>query len=407
MHKGMLKNRKFLRFKYLAAILFGSVLYLSGQASLRMQGSLQKPSGKPFDNGFYSITFKLYEVDAGGQAIWTEVQPQVKVENGLYEASIGSIVPLNLSFNKRYYLGASVNGGAELAPRAILGNSPYATSVTGKDNVFPTSGTVGVGTRVPDTLAYSLQLSKPNGTGTLLIDGAQRSELMLKRASNSAVGSISFDSSNILIRNLSISIQNNLELPSGASIKYNGLSDWRLVDRDDFLNGNDEWVCHEFLNTTGVKSFQRGIPNTPFSKSNILRPNQSGYNVLKKQFNLTNIPHTMIKVVFTYHFFDSWDENESGWAGFATSQNPYDINGQHNGNLYAAWYNQSPARFSSDGLSADPGYFGSASGTDAGLQGEMTAWHTTNNFWLFFWNNLGSDANDESYGISNIEIWVR
>jgi hypothetical protein len=406
MHKGMLKNRKFLRFKYLAAILFGSVLYLSGQASLRMQGSLQKPSGKPFDNGFYSITFKLYEVEAGGQAIWTEVQPQVKVENGLYEASLGSIVPLNLSFNKRYYLGASVNGGAELAPRAILGNSPYATSVTGKDNVFPTSGTVGVGTRVLDTLAYSLQLSKTNGTGTLLIDGAQRSELMLKRASNSAVGSISFDSSNISIRNLSISIQNNLELPSGASIKYNGLSDWRLVDRDDFLNGEDEWVCHERLWNTTVKRIQRRIPSTPFSK-NLLRPDDFGNHVLKKQFNLTNIPHTMIKVVFTYHFFDSWDENETGWAAFATSQNPYDTNGQHNGNLYVAWYNQSPARFSSDGLSADPGYFGSASGTDAGLQGEMTAWHTTNNFWLFFGSSLNQESNDESYGISNIEIWVR
>ena len=135
-----------------------------------------------------------------------------------------------------------MNGGAELAPRAILGNSPYATSVTGKDNVFPTSGTVGVGTRVPDTLAYSLQLSKTNGTGTLLIDGAQRSELILKRASNSAAGSISFDSSKISIRNLSISIQNNLELPTGASIKYNGLSDWRLIDPDDFNTSNDGWI---------------------------------------------------------------------------------------------------------------------------------------------------------------------
>lgn len=403
----MIKNRKFLRFKYLAAILFGSVLYLSGQASLRMQGSLQKPSGKPFDNGFHSITFKLYEVEVGGQAIWTEVQPRVQVENGLYEASLGSIVPLNLRFNKRYYLGTSVNGGAELAPRAILGNSPYAVSVTGKDNVFPSSGTVGVGTRVPDTLAYSLQLSKTNGTGTLLIDGAQRSELMLKRASNSAVGSITFDSSKISIRNLSISIQNNLELPAGATVKYNELNDWRLIDRDDFLNGVDGWVCHEDWFNTTAKSIERRIPNTPFSKSNILRPNAHGNDVLKKEFNLTNIPHTMIKVVFTYHFLDSWDEDETAWAAFASGQNPFVADGRQDGNFYVAWYNQSPFKFSPDGLSADPGYFGSASGTDAGVQGEMTAWHSTNNFWLFFGSNLGSDANDESYGISNIEIWVR
>lgn len=403
----MIKSRKFLRYKYLAFLLFGSVLFLPGQVSLRMQGALQKPSGKPFDNGFHSITFKLYEVEVGGQPIWTEVQPQVQVQNGLYEASLGSIVPLNLRFNKRYYLGAAVNGGAELAPRAILGNSPYAVSVAGKDNVFPTSGTVGVGTRVPDTLAYSLQLSKTNGTGTLIIDGSQRSELVFKKASNSAEGSISFDSSKISIRNLDISIQNNLELPAGAMVKYNDLNDWRLVDRDDFSTGNDGWVCHEdWFNTTN-KSIQRSIPGTPFSKSNILRPSQHGNDVLKKEYNLTNIPHTMIKVVFTYHFLDSWDEDETAWAAFASQQNPFEADGRQNGNFYVAWYNQSPARFSPDGFASDPGYFGSSSGTDAGVQGEMTAWHTTNSFWLFFGSNLSQDANDESYGISNVEIWVR
>jgi hypothetical protein len=407
MNKEMIKNRKFLRYKYLTLLLFGSVLFLSGQASLRMQGSLQKPSGKPFDNGFHAITFKLYEVEVGGQAIWTEAQPRVKVENGLYEASLGSIVPLNLRFNKRYYLGAAVNGGAELAPRAILGNSPYAVSVTGKDNVFPSSGSVGVGTRVPDTLTYLLQLSKTNGTGTLLIEGSQRAELILKKASNSAIGSISFDSSKISIRNLSISIQNNLELPTGASIKYNGLSDWRLVDRDDFSTGNDGWVCNEDWFNTTTKTIQRGIPNTPFSKSNILRPSQNGNDVLKKEYNLTNIPHTMIKVVFTYHFLDSWDADEGAYAAFATQQNPYVADGRQDGNFYVSWYNQSPLKFSPDGFSSDPGYFGSSSGTDAGVQGEMTGWHTGNNFWLFFGSTLDQDANDESYAISNIEIWVR
>lgn len=85
-----------------------------------MQGSLQKSSGKPFDNGFHAITFKLYEVEDGGVAIWTENQPKVLVESGLYEATLGSIVPLRLPFNKRYYLGIAVNGEDELSPRAIV-----------------------------------------------------------------------------------------------------------------------------------------------------------------------------------------------------------------------------------------------------------------------------------------------
>ena len=405
----MIKYRLFLRYIYTVAILFGSVIYLSGQASLRMQGSLQKPSGKPFDNGFHSITFKLYEVEVGGQAIWTEVQPRVQVQNGLYEASLGSIVPLNLRFNKRYYLGTSVNGGPELTPRPILGNSPYAVSVTGKDNVFPTSGTVGVGTLVTDTLSYLLQLSNVNKTGTLIIDGSQRSELILKKVGNSSSGVISFDSSKVSIRDFDISIQNNLELPAGATIKYNGLNDWRLIDRDDFSTGNDSWVCHEDWFNTTSKNILRTIPNTPFSKSNLLRPSQQGNDVLKKEFNLTNIPHTMIKVVFTYHFFDSWDKDETGWAAFSTSNNPYVADGRQDGNFYVAWYNQSPWSFSEHVFNLDPGYFsGSSIGyTDAGVHGEMIGYHTGNNFWLFFGSTLNEDANNESFGISNIEIWVR
>jgi hypothetical protein len=120
----------------------------------------------------------------------------------------------------------------------------------------------------------------------------------------------------------------------------------------------------------------------------------------------------MIKVAFTYHFLDSWDADETqfrehttAWAAFASFQHPYIYN--YKFYLHVGWYNQSPSKFSSAGFLPKPGYFGSGSATDAGVQGEMTASHMDNGFWLFFGSTLQKDSNDGSYGISNIEIWVR
>jgi hypothetical protein len=41
------------------------------------------------------------------------------------------------------------------------------------------------------------------------------------------------------------------------------------------------------------------------------------------------------------------------------------------------------------------------------MTGEMIAQHTGNDFWLLFGSNLDQNASNESYGISNIEIWVQ
>lgn len=405
----MFRNHPFLKYSYFALLLYSGTLCLSAQTTLVMQGSLQKSSGKPFDNGFHAITFRLYEAEDGGVAIWTEEQPKVLVESGLYEATLGSIVPLRLPFNKRYYLGIAVNGEDELSPRAIIGNAPYAAAVTGNDNVFPTSGSVGVGILSPDSNSYMLHLRNLSGNGTLFIEGSRRAELLLKKGSNGSVGSISLDSATISVRNLDITIKNNLELPQNASIEYNGIADWRLVDRDSFTSSNQEgWICREAWNSSTSKTAATINPNTYFSKKWILRPNQEGNDILKKQFNLSGIPHKMVKVVFTYYFLDSWDADESGFAAFSSVETP--SASETAGNLQVSWYNQSPVIYSGDAFAGDPGiYKGESSGsfTDVAVRGEMTAFHSGNTFWVIFGSNLNEVAPNESYGISNIEIWVR
>lgn len=399
----MFKKRIFPRGLLTGILVAGTALFLQGQTPLVLQGALQKASGKPFDDGPHSMTFKLYEVEEGGTAIWTEVQPQVMVENGIYETLLGKVVSLDPRFNKIYYLGISVDGGAELSPRARLGTSPYAVSVTGKENVFPAGGAAGVGTLSPDSNLSLLHLRNIQGNSTLIVEGSQRAEIQLKKIGSTATAGITYEKSRISVPGLDIQLNNNLDLPRGAAIEYNRLADWRLVDRDDFSSGTDGWACVANWDNSATRTFERISPNTPFSTGFILRPNQNGNNVLKKRFDLTGIPHSMVRVIFTYHFLDSWDD-EGAYAAFASQEHPFTGVGQQNGYFQIGWRSHSPKDFNLNGL----GYFDCfKSITDAAVQGEMTAWHTGNNFWVFFGAYLNDVSCDESYGIGNIEVWVR
>jgi len=385
--------------KLLTSALLCTASYLQGQAPLGLQGALQKPSGEPFGNGDYSIVFSLYDMETGGTALWSETQPAVRVINGLYNVLLGSRTPLTVPFSKTYYLGVSVDGGDELAPRARLGAAPYSVSVIGQANIFPSDGSVGVGTISPDTSAL-LHLKNSQGNTTLLIEGQQSAELLLEKAGSTSA--LTFDG-RLDITNLNLTIDGNLDFPPGGSILYNGLSDWRLVDRDDFSTDQDSWSCVDNWWANDPKSVQRISPNTPFSKSFILRPTQHGNDVLKKRFDLSGIPHTMVKVVFTYHFLDTWD-NEIGFAAFGAQDIPFTSTGQENGLFQIGWLHEAPPGIHFDRV----GYFKcELDAYDAGVQGEMVAPHSGDSFWLFFGSNLDQLACDESYAIGNIEIWVR
>ncbi len=89
------------------------------------QGILQDTSGIVVHNGDYILTFKLYNVATGGTPLWEE-QQTVAVKNGIFNAILGGVYPLTLSFNEPYWLGVTVENGDELTPRIELTASPYA-----------------------------------------------------------------------------------------------------------------------------------------------------------------------------------------------------------------------------------------------------------------------------------------
>lgn len=163
------------------------------QATLSIQGIIQKSNGAAVDDGKYDLTFKLYTVASGGTAVHTETQ-NIAVAGGIYSAELGSGgTPLTAAFDQTYYLGVAVDGGAELIPRARLTSSPYALALLGTANLFPSSGAIGAGTITP-TSGYQMHLKNGSGAGKLLVEGSTAAQIDFKKGST--VGALGFGTAN-------------------------------------------------------------------------------------------------------------------------------------------------------------------------------------------------------------------
>lgn len=76
-------------------------------------------------DGDYDLVFRLYDVETGGTALWSEAHITVPVEEGRFHVMLGRGLPFsNIAFNKPYWLGITVGSGTEL-PRIELSASPY------------------------------------------------------------------------------------------------------------------------------------------------------------------------------------------------------------------------------------------------------------------------------------------
>ncbi|MBN1136633.1 MAG: hypothetical protein JXM73_08600, partial [Anaerolineae bacterium] len=54
------------------------------------QGLLLDDQGRPVPDDDYDLTFAIYDVAAGGAALWSEVQT-VAVEDGLFSVTLGTV----------------------------------------------------------------------------------------------------------------------------------------------------------------------------------------------------------------------------------------------------------------------------------------------------------------------------
>ena len=106
--------------------------------TMSFQGQLTDGDGNPVADGPFDLTFRLYDDASDGTMLWEEIHPKVDVLRGLFNVILGSTDPLNLPFDKPYWLGITIRTDAELKPRTALTSSPYSLNL-------PTAGTTGDG----------------------------------------------------------------------------------------------------------------------------------------------------------------------------------------------------------------------------------------------------------------------
>jgi hypothetical protein len=75
--------------------------------------------------------------------------------------------------------------------------------------------------------------------------------------------------------------------------------------------------------------------------------------------------------------------------------------------LQLGWYKTVIPPFNGAFRSTGYANFFGASASDYNIRAEMVAQMTDDSFWVIFGSNSDSAGSDESYGISNIQIWVR
>ena len=68
---------------------------------MTFQGFLTDNAGLPL-TGQYDLTFRICDANAGGNVLWTEDQAGVDVDNGLFSVVLGSVTPINLTFDAAY-----------------------------------------------------------------------------------------------------------------------------------------------------------------------------------------------------------------------------------------------------------------------------------------------------------------
>ncbi len=111
----------------LGVILFslGGDVYSQVPPTLSYQGMLTGSGGEVVEDGIYEIHFNLYGETEPSTSLWSETQ-NVTIVKGIFNVLLGTVTPLDLSFDEQYYLGIAIGNEDELSSRIALTSSAYS-----------------------------------------------------------------------------------------------------------------------------------------------------------------------------------------------------------------------------------------------------------------------------------------
>lgn len=133
---------------------------------ISFQGTLRDDDGTLLPDGNYDMTFRIFNVEMGGEYLWEESRT-VAVTGSMFSVALGEVVSLDLPFDTQYWIEMRVGTDPWLEPRLPLTAAPYALGVDPQTAVSSLNG-----------LSYAVTLTAGSGVSisqsgqTITIAGA-------------------------------------------------------------------------------------------------------------------------------------------------------------------------------------------------------------------------------------------
>jgi hypothetical protein len=141
---------------------------------INYQGRLTDSQGNPI-TGTRAVTFKIYDVESGGSALWSETYSNLAFDKGIFNVMLGGVTTLNLAFDRQYWLSIQVGNDPEMTPRIRLASVGYAFTAENIAGTLPISKG-GTGQTTQSASLNSLLPSQSGNAGKVLkTDGANAS----------------------------------------------------------------------------------------------------------------------------------------------------------------------------------------------------------------------------------------
>jgi hypothetical protein len=251
------------------------ILFAEVPRQIAYRGILTDPKGNPKPDGAYAVTFSLYSEATSGAAQWSQSE-NITTHNGTFATMLGSVNPLNLPFNRQYWLGVTV-AGKELPPRIPLAATSYSlradtadiakTAVNATRATFADTATYARGAVIAAASIDSTKIMAGGIAGSNLAAGSVDSSMIKS-------GSIKRGNVTALFKAPYADTADVAKSVSGAGIGDNSIDGAKIVDST--ITGADVSKGANLNVATVVTSGNVGVGTTNPRDASLIVQNEIG-----------------------------------------------------------------------------------------------------------------------------------